>query len=145
MPRYVVSVKTKRAPEDVFAYLSDLRTFAEWDPGVDRVELVSGTAGGADAAYDVTVNGSIELRYEVTDLIPGHRATLVADNGRFRSVDVVTVERTADGSLATYDAELTFSGRLRWLSFALTPVFNRIGDKAGAGLEAALDGTVVEA
>lgn len=145
MPRYIVTVKTKRAPEDVFSYLSDLRTFSEWDPGVDRVELVSGTPGGADAAYDVTVNGSIKLRYEVTDFTPGHRAKVVADNGRFRSVDVITVERTADGSLATYDAELTFSGALKALSFLLTPIFNRIGDKAGAGLEAALDGTAVEA
>lgn len=145
MPRYVVTVKTERKPEDVFDYLSDLRNFAEWDPGVDEVELVSGTAGGGDAVYDVTVNGSIRLRYEVTEFTPGHRAKVIADNGRFRSVDVITVERAADGSLATYDAELTFSGRMGGLSFLLAPVFNRIGDKAGEGLRSALGGSFIDA
>lgn len=145
MPRYVVTVKSERAPEDVFAYLSDLRTFAEWDPGVDESILVSGTPGGADAAYDVTVNGSTTLRYEVTEFVPGHMAKVVADNGRFRSVDVISVERGADGTLATYDATLTLSGRLSPLSFLLGPVFRRIGDKAAAGLEKALGGSVVEA
>ena len=70
MPRYIATVSTDRSPEEVFAYLSDLTTFAEWDPGVERVELVAGTAGGDDAVYDVTLDRGMTLRYEVTQFVP---------------------------------------------------------------------------
>ena len=143
MPRYVATVTTDRSPDEVFAYLADVRNFAEWDPGVDRVELVSGTPGGDDAVYDVTLDRGTTLRYEVTQFVPGHQATLVADNGRFRSVDVVSVERSVDGSVATYDATLTVSGLLSPLSGLLGPVFRGIGDEAAAGLERVLDGRLV--
>lgn len=143
MPQYVATVTTDRSPESVFAYLSDLRNFAEWDPGVDRVELVSGTPGEADAVYDVTLDRGMTLRYEVTDYIPGHKVTVIADNGRFRSVDVITVEKSVPGAVATYDATLTLSGPLKLFSPFLGPIFKRIGDKAAAGLENTLEGKLV--
>lgn len=143
MPQQIVTVSTDRSPEDVFAYLADFRSVAEWDPGVSSAELASGTAGEGDAAYDVTTSSGIQLRYEVTEFIPGHRFTLVADNGRFRSVDVISVERGGEGAVATYDATLTFSGSLRFLSPLLAPVFKRVADKAAAGLERALGGKLV--
>ena len=34
-------------PEDAWHYLADLRSLAEWDPSVKRVELVTGQPGGA--------------------------------------------------------------------------------------------------
>ena len=34
MARYVTKVRTPRSVEDAFAYMADLRNFAEWDPGV---------------------------------------------------------------------------------------------------------------
>lgn len=143
MPQQIITVSTDRSPEDVFAYLADFRSAAEWDPGVASVELASGTAGEGDAAYDLVTDSGIELRYEVTEFIPGHRFTLIADNGRFRSVDVISVERGGAGAVATYDATLTFSGILSPLSGLLGPVFRRIGDEAAAGLERVLDGRLV--
>jgi hypothetical protein len=143
MPQQIITVSTERSPEEVFAYLADFRSAAEWDPGVASVDLASGTAGEGDAAYDLVTDSGIELRYEVTEFIPGHRFTLIADNGRFRSVDVISVERGGEGAVATYDATLTFSGSLRFLSPLLGPFFKRIADKAGAGLERALDGKLV--
>jgi carbon monoxide dehydrogenase subunit G len=143
VPRYVAKVRTARPSDEVFAYLADLRNFASWDPGVSEVVLVEGAPGGADAVYDVTIGDRIELRYEVTAFAPGHRAEVVADNGRFRSVDVITVEADGTGSVATYDAELTLSGFLGFASPLLAPVFKRIGDRAAAGLEQALEGTLV--
>ncbi len=34
MARYRATVETSQAPEEVFAYLSDFSTTADWDPGV---------------------------------------------------------------------------------------------------------------
>jgi hypothetical protein len=143
MPQQIVTVSTDRSPEEVFAYLADFRSTAEWDPGVRSVELVSGTAGEGDAVYDLVTSSGIELRYEVTEFIPGHRYTLVAEGGRFRSYDVISVERGGEGAVATYDATLTFTGALRPLSPLLAPLFKRIVAKAAAGLERSLDGKLV--
>ena len=55
MARYIVHVRTSMPPAEAFAYMADLSHFAEWDPGVDRVEQVAGDGAGPDAAYDVAV------------------------------------------------------------------------------------------
>ena len=38
MTRYKATVDTPRPPDEVFAYLSDFSTTAEWDPGVLEAE-----------------------------------------------------------------------------------------------------------
>jgi len=38
MARYKASLDTPRPPDEVFAYLSDFSTTAEWDPGVVEAE-----------------------------------------------------------------------------------------------------------
>lgn len=57
MARYVTTVKTARTPQNVFAYMADLRNFTEWDPGVKAVKQVKGSGGGPGAVFDVTVAG----------------------------------------------------------------------------------------
>lgn len=46
MARYITTVRTRRSVADAFAYMADLRNFAEWDPGVRKVVQVDGD--GAD-------------------------------------------------------------------------------------------------
>jgi hypothetical protein len=48
MARYVTTVKTAKTPKQAFAYMADLRNFAEWDPGVKTVKQVEGSGGGKD-------------------------------------------------------------------------------------------------
>lgn len=37
MTRYQTKLRTPLSAEQAFAYMADLRNFAEWDPGVRRV------------------------------------------------------------------------------------------------------------
>lgn len=70
MARYVTTVKTARTPQNVFAYLADLRNFTEWDPGVKAVNQVKGSGGGPGAVFDVTVAGpgrDLTLRYQTEE------------------------------------------------------------------------------
>ena len=55
MARYVTTVKTAKTPKQVFAYMADLRNFAEWDPGVKAVKQVQGSGGGKDAVFDLSL------------------------------------------------------------------------------------------
>ena len=79
MARYVTTVRTTRSPEDAFAYVADLRNFAEWDPGVVAAEQVEGQGIGSDAAYEVTVKNpgrDITLRYRTVEIDVGDICTV---------------------------------------------------------------------
>lgn len=138
MPRYVVTVPSSKTPADAFAYMSDMRLFGEWDKGIKKADLVVGDAPGKGATYDVAVAGvggrDIVLRYETTEFDPDTNVLLVGRSSLFTSVDRVTVTPTATGCDVTYDAKLTFNGLLSPMNLALGLVFNKIGDRAAAGL-----------
>ena len=112
--RYLVHVRTPMAPAEAFAYMADLMNFAEWDPGVDRVEQVEGDGAGPGAAFDVAVKlpgRTMTLRYD-TVAFDGASTTMTAfaQNALMTSKDTITVKADGDGSIVTYDAELKLKG-----------------------------------
>lgn len=142
MARYVTTVRTSMAPEASFAYMADLRNFAEWDPGVKRVVQVEGDGGGSASEFDVTVTGTT-LRYRTILHRPSEELVVVARSRTLTSTDKVTVRPDGEGSLVTYDALLELNGPLRLLDPVLRLAFGRIGGRAAAGLRTALGGVGV--
>jgi carbon monoxide dehydrogenase subunit G len=142
MARYVTTVRTQMAPAAAFAYMADLRNFAEWDPGVKQVVQVVGDGAGATAEFDVTVTGTT-LRYRTTTYRPNEELVVVAKSRTLTSTDTVTVSTDAEGTVVRYDAVLELNGLLRFADPVLGLAFGRIGDRAAAGLRAALDGVDV--
>ena len=142
MARYVTTVRSPWSPDEAFSWMADLRNFAHWDPGVKRVTQVDGEGAGADARVDVTVAGvgrDLVLRYETVEFDPPHQVLVVAANAMLTSEDRITVVPEDDGGCSvTYDADLRLSGVLRLADPGLRLVFGRIGDRAAAGLRAAL-------
>jgi hypothetical protein len=145
MARYVTKVRTSRSQEEVFAYMADLRNFAEWDPGVRRVSQVEGDGGGLGNVFDVTVLGrrGQTLRYRTAMFDPPHELLVVAETKTLRSKDRIIVDPDATGAIVTYDAVLRFKGLLRIGGTILYFVFRRIGDRASVGLCRALEGEVL--
>jgi carbon monoxide dehydrogenase subunit G len=145
MARYVTTVRTPRPPQEAFEYMADLRNFAAWDPGVRTAVQVDGEGGGADGVFDVTVKNpgkDLTLRYRTREFEAPRFVRVVATSTMFTSDDRITVVPDGDGSLVTYDAELRLNGPLRLADPLLKLTFGRIGDRAAAGLRAALDGSV---
>ena len=143
MARYITKVKTARTPRNVFAYMADLRNFAQWDPGVKAVRQVKGSGGGPDAVFDVTVAGvgrDLTLRYVTEEHDAPRNLLVVARSLIFTSIDRITVEPDGKGSIVTYDADLRLNGVLRIGDLGLRLVFGRIGDRAANGLRRALGG-----
>jgi carbon monoxide dehydrogenase subunit G len=141
--RYVTTVKTAKTPREVFAYMADLRNFAEWDPGVKAVRQVEGSAGGPDAVFDVTVAGigrDLTLRYVTEEYDAPRKLLVVARSTVFTSIDRITVEPDGTGSVLTYDADLRLNGVLRVGDLGLRLMFGWIGDRAAAGLRRVLGG-----
>lgn len=144
MAKFVTRIATPRTPDEAFDYMADLRNFEQWDPGVRAVRQIVGEAAGIDHEFDVDVEvptGVLTLRYVTDEFDRPHSATVVASSSVFTSRDVITVEPDGDGSVVTYDAELTLNGPLGLFDLVLRPVFGRIGGRANRGLIAALDGT----
>ena len=145
MARYTTSVRTTRPVDEVFAYMSDLRNFSEWDPGTKRVVQSQGDGPGLGARYDVTASGpgrDILLPYQVIEWNEGS-LTARADTARLTSLDHITVRVDGDSTIVTYDADLQLKGWLAFADVGLRLAFKRIGDKAAAGLARTLEGTII--
>lgn len=143
MANYVVHVRTPRSPADAFAYMADLSNFAEWDPGIERVDQVRGDGPGPGAVYDVTVKGiagSFTLQYELTHYESPTKVVATARSRTLTSLDSITIRRADAGSLVTYDAVLNLNGPMGVFDPLLGLGFKRIGDRAAGGLVRALDG-----
>ncbi len=145
MARYVTTVRSAKTPREAFAYMADLRNFAEWDPGVKAVRQVEGSGGGPDAVFDVTVvapGPDLTLRYVTEEHDAPHNLLVVARSSVFTSIDRITVEPDGTGSIITYDADLRLNGVLRIGDLGLRLVFGQIGDRAAAGLRRVLGAQV---
>ena len=145
MARYVTTVRSAKTPREAFAYMADLRNFAEWDPGVKAVRQVKGSGGGPDAVFDVTVvapGPDLTLRYLTEEHDAPRNLLVVARSSVFTSIDRITVEPDGTGSVITYDADLRLNGVLRVGDLGLRLVFGQIGDRAAAGLRRVLGAQV---
>lgn len=142
MARYVTRIPSPKSPDEVFAYMADLRNFAEWDPGVKKVVQVGGDGPALGAEFDVTVKGpgrDLTLRYRITEFHAPHELLAVAKSGLFTSIDRITVIPTLAGCTVTYNAELRMNGIFSLADPGLRMVFHRIGDRAARGLRSALN------
>ena len=141
MAKYKVSVESSKSVEEAFAYMADLRNFANWDPGVLTVTQVAGDGAGMGSSFDVavkSVGGGTVLRYETVEYDEPGNLLVEARNSKFTSIDRITVVAKGEGSIVTYSAELLLNGCLSPLNPLLGLVFNRIGDRAAAGLRRVL-------
>jgi carbon monoxide dehydrogenase subunit G len=141
MARYTTPVFTRRAPEEVFAFMADMRNLPAWDPSVRNVEQVVGTGPGPDAVFEVTVDSgrrTTTLRYRTAMYRPPDELVVVAENWLLRSEDRVSLSPTDRGTMLTYDARLDLRGPLaladRWLQCS----FNRLAEPAAEGLRRVL-------
>ncbi len=141
MAKYTVSVESSKSVEEAFAYMADLRNFANWDPGVLTVTQVAGDGAGLGSSFDVavkSVGGGTVLRYETLEYDEPGNLLVEARNSKFTSIDRITVVAKDEGSIVTYAAELLLNGCLSPLNPLLGLVFNRIGDRAAVGLRRVL-------
>ena len=79
-----------------------------------------------------------ELTYRIVEYDPPHAVTFRGENSTVVSRDRITFESTAAGTRVTYDADLALKGLLRIADPLLALAFNRVGDRALAGLRRTL-------
>ena len=136
------TVTTHHSIDQVFAYLADFRTAAEWDPATERMERESGDGGvGTVYAGTGTFNGKpMEMRLVVTKLVPNARLELRGENKGVVFEDTIACQSVPDGGTnVTYSSHVSGNGLVRLVIPFLRTSFTRLFDEGAAGLKRALD------
>lgn len=141
MPNYRAEIHITRPQEEVFDYLARFSSVAEWDASVVSAEMLTPEPVEAGSEFKVVVRSfgrQLPFVYRISTFDRPHVLTLVADTGRLRSEDTITVAPDGDGSTVVYDARLTAKGVARVANPLLAISLRRIGDAAAAGLRAVM-------
>ncbi|HUO69869.1 MAG TPA: SRPBCC family protein [Solirubrobacteraceae bacterium] len=138
MARYRATIDTPREREDVFAYISDFSSTQEWDPGVVEAERLNEAAVGEGTEFRLVaefLGRKTALTYRIVEYDPPRAVTFRGENATVISNDRITFAPLGEGTRITYDAELLLKGPLRLADPLLGLAFNRVGDRALAGLK----------
>jgi carbon monoxide dehydrogenase subunit G len=141
MARHVITVQTSLTPEEAFDYMSDMRNFIDWDPGVSSAEMVGDGDIEKGSSFDLRASGA-DLRYVLVEFDRPNRVVAEANTSRLRSYDIIEVEAVDGGSKVSYDATIELKGIFKIFSPAMALLFDRIVAKAEAGLRKALPDAV---
>lgn len=137
MARYVGTVPTDWGVARVFDYMADFSSVQEWDPGAVRASVLEGAPGSLGTKFEVMfkISGVTQrLVYETLEATRPEKIVLRAETATFISLDTITITRSGEGSLLTYDADVRLRGPLRLGDPLLAIGFNKVADKAAAGL-----------
>ena len=141
MARYTASVDTPLPPDEVFAYLSDFSTTAEWDPGVVEAEQLGEEPVKEGSEFRLVANflgRKTTLTYRIVEYEPPNAVTFSGENSSVASLDRITFEPSDGGTRITYDADLALKGPVRLADPLLAIAFKRVGDRALAGMRETL-------
>jgi carbon monoxide dehydrogenase subunit G len=147
MAHYSGTVSSAHAPEQVWRYLADLRSIAEWDPSVDRIRLAAGEPGTVGAQYELEVSflgRRVALPYVTAESEAPNRVVFTAETKSVAIRDEARIEPIADGSAVTWSADLRLKGARRILDPLVGLAFGRLGRRAARGLEQQLGRSTLE-
>ena len=88
-------------PTVVTDFLADLRNDGKWRPEVLRTDLLSGTPGHVGATYRETLTWEgmcAPATLTVTEMVPGTRLVVLAEDPGYRAVYEYAFAPTADGT-----------------------------------------------
>ena len=142
MAYYRAQLDVRRPIDEVFAYLADFSNTQEWDPGVVSARKRGDGLVAVGTQFTVVTKffgQELQLDYRIVQYDPPSRVVLEAENDNLRSVDTITLQKTARGTRLTYDANLALKGIRYAGDFALHLSFQWIGRRALDGLRDALN------
>jgi carbon monoxide dehydrogenase subunit G len=136
----VIEIRDVARPlHEVFGYVADFSTTAEYDPGVlSAIRLDPVGVGAMFEVYASFLGRSIPMRYRIVELESPHLLVLEGRASSSFARDVVSFEATESGTRVTWKLELRLLGLSAWLERPLRGVVRRIGRVALDGLASRL-------
>ena len=107
------SIEINRRPEDVFAYLDDVKRQSEWQEQIVNVEPQGDQPMGVGKRVRETrrvPGGDRTMTYEITEHDPPRQSSFKVLDGPIRAVGTVSIEPTGDGSQTKLTITIDFEG-----------------------------------
>ena len=136
------SIAVKRPIHEAFAYIADFRNTREWDATAYAGEKLTPGPVRVGTEFDIDCKlpiGSVRIRYTITRLEPNTLIELTGKCGLFEVVDLIALDEEAGTTRIEYQADFSFSSALKPMARAAKTGMERMGRKAVAGLEQALN------
>ena len=137
MTRLIETATTSLDPAEAFANVGDFGNIDRWDPGVITAEKITAGPVGVGTVYGLTLSyggPTMTMEYEVLEHEVGRRIVLEGTGPRVHAIDTISFEPGGNGTLITYQADLTLTGIARLAQPFMKGRFNKIGESAGIGL-----------
>ena len=126
-----------------FAYVSDFRHTATWDPMVTQATLVGGEPIRVGTTFEVISkfigSKTVTLPYTVEEFEPNRRLVMSGTSSIMRYTDTIDFAATEAGTQISYDAKAELTGLLGLGNFVFPLMFKRIGDNATDGIQRAVN------
>ena len=107
------SIEINRRPEDVFAYLDDVKRHGEWQEQIVDVQPEGDQPMGVGKRVRETrrvPGGDRSMTYEITAHDPPRQSSFRVLDGPIRAVGTVSIEPIGDGSRSRLTFTLDFQG-----------------------------------
>ncbi|HEY6014699.1 MAG TPA: SRPBCC family protein [Candidatus Limnocylindrales bacterium] len=141
MTRLHERIETTLPIEAAFDYVADFANAQEWDPGVASARRIDAGPVAVGARYDLGVRmGSrvAPMEYRITELDRPRRVVLVGAGSNVDAVDDIRFERSGDGTVIDYTADIRLGGLLRFVQPFLGGSFANLARNAAGGMERTL-------
>jgi uncharacterized protein YndB with AHSA1/START domain len=124
MAPLVSTVEIARSPEDVFAYVTDVARFGEWQEGLIRAHAEGDVKVGSKVVITRKAGPREQtMTTELTEVSPPSSWAFRGIDGPVRPIGKGTIEPTADGAGSRLRFELDFEGH--GIGKVLVPLFVR--------------------
>jgi uncharacterized membrane protein len=107
------SIEINRKPEDVFAYLDDVKRHGEWQEQIVDVQPQDDgplRVGSRVKETRRVPGGDRSMTYEITEHDPPRQSSFRVLDGPVRAVGTVSVEPVGDGSRSKVTVTIDFKG-----------------------------------
>lgn len=148
MTRLHERIETTLPIEAAFDYVADFANAKEWDPGVASARRIGDGPVAVGARYDLGVRmaGRVApMEYRITELDRPLRVVLVGAGSNVDAVDDICFERSGDGTVIDYTAEIRLAGLLRFAEPFLGGSFAKVAREAAGGMERTLAARAADA
>ena len=137
MAEYRTSFVVDASPDEVVAYVADLRNLPDWDSSVREAAIAADTGPAVGRRFDVTIGfygRAFDAIYEIVEF-DCHSTVAWTIDGKATGTTRVRVEPHERGSQIEYHLAVTMSGFARLLDRGLSAALEGIGDNVEKGLQ----------
>ncbi len=133
------TIKVHRPINEVFAYVSEFSRVEEWDPAVAHGTRLTPGAPGVGSEYRIEMEAGFSLHYRVVEFEEDARMLMDVESRFFSAREEILFSETTNGTRIRYIAKFDFPLPLATLNRLYPRMMQRIGKRAMAGLEDALN------